>query len=301
MDAGGFFRGTSADQDSRFSDKTKKYISVTDFPPEFDIKVDMTKVRLEALKPWIANKITQLLGFDDDVLINFTIELLEDKEKVTPNPKELQHQLEGFLEKDTPAFVKELWMLLISANENESGIPSTLLEQKKNELRQKREDSDRIEAAVNKQRDTIEQEYQKKGKDNHTELKQEKREDTDRQSSGSYRHSQPKRGREPSRDYIRNDRNDSSRRDRERRHRSTREKDRGSFREKDNSRHKTREKGRETETRHDRDEGMRTHRSGGKRCRSNSAQEDTTNGGTKERSMLDKPSPQEKTPFRGGS
>lgn len=50
----------------------------------------------------------------------------------------MQVNLTGFLEKKTPAFVKELWGLLLSAQESESGIPAKFLEEKKEELKRKR-------------------------------------------------------------------------------------------------------------------------------------------------------------------
>ena len=50
------------------------------FPPSFDTKVDMRKVELAVLKPWIAKKIIELLGFEDDVLIEYVSGLLEDTE-----------------------------------------------------------------------------------------------------------------------------------------------------------------------------------------------------------------------------
>ena len=56
----------------------------------------------------------------------------------SPNPKEMQHQLEGFLDKETPTFVKELWNLLLSAQAHPTGIPKLFLDQKKDELRQTR-------------------------------------------------------------------------------------------------------------------------------------------------------------------
>jgi serine/arginine repetitive matrix protein 1 len=46
--------------------------------------------------------------------------------------------LTGFLEKDTPAFCKQLWGLLLSAQASAQGIPSELLEKKKEELRQQK-------------------------------------------------------------------------------------------------------------------------------------------------------------------
>ena len=50
------------------------------FPPEFSTKVDLTKVDWGAMKPWIAKRITELLGgLEDDVLIAYVYEQLEGK------------------------------------------------------------------------------------------------------------------------------------------------------------------------------------------------------------------------------
>ena len=65
------FRGASAQQDSRFSDKAKKLLRTTKFPPNFDTKVDMKKVSLESLLPWITEQVTTLLGNDDDVVTGY--------------------------------------------------------------------------------------------------------------------------------------------------------------------------------------------------------------------------------------
>ena len=43
------------------------------------LQVDMTKVNMDVMRPWIAMRVTQLLGFEDEVLINFIYELLEGK------------------------------------------------------------------------------------------------------------------------------------------------------------------------------------------------------------------------------
>ena len=45
----------------------------------FNLQVDMTKVNMDVMRPWIATRVTQLLGFEDEVLINFIYELLEGK------------------------------------------------------------------------------------------------------------------------------------------------------------------------------------------------------------------------------
>lgn len=39
----------------------------------------MSKVKLDVIKPWITTKITQILGMEDDVVIEFVNNQLEEK------------------------------------------------------------------------------------------------------------------------------------------------------------------------------------------------------------------------------
>lgn len=55
-----------------------------------------------------------------------------------PDIKAMQIQLTGFLDKDTPAFCKELWKLLLSGQASPQGVPKELLEAKKLELMQEK-------------------------------------------------------------------------------------------------------------------------------------------------------------------
>lgn len=64
-----------------------------------------------------------------------------------PNIKEMQIQLMGFLDKDTPAFCKELWKLCISAQDSPQGVPKELLEAKKQELIQEKVSNDGCRAS----------------------------------------------------------------------------------------------------------------------------------------------------------
>jgi len=158
MDAGGFFRGTSAEQDNRFSNKERKLIESTAFPTEFEKKVDMKKVKLDTIKPWIAKQVTEILKFEDDVLINYIYGLLEEKE--IPCPKTLQISITGFLDEHSAQFMKELWILLLSAQDNLGGIPTEFLEEKKREIRKKKEEHDKINAEVQRSREKVERELQ---------------------------------------------------------------------------------------------------------------------------------------------
>ncbi|GAD99471.1 hypothetical protein AN2929.2 [Paecilomyces variotii No. 5] len=118
-----------------------KLLRQTKFPPEFSKKVDMTKVNIEVMKKWIAGKIIEILGNEDDVVIELCFNLLEGSR--FPDIKSLQIQLTGFLDKDTPKFCKDLWNLCLSAQENPQGVPKELLEAKKLELRQGKLDAEK--------------------------------------------------------------------------------------------------------------------------------------------------------------
>ncbi|KAL5522779.1 hypothetical protein ACEPAG_8797 [Sanghuangporus baumii] len=135
----GFFKGTSADQDSRFSDKEMKLLRTLKFPPEFSQKVDMRKVNLQVMRPWIANKVTELVGFEDEVVVEYAMGLLEDPSQPTPDPRKMQINLTGFLTAKTPEFMIALWQLLLEAQASPGGIPKTFVEEKKEEMRRARE------------------------------------------------------------------------------------------------------------------------------------------------------------------
>ena len=97
----------------------------------------MNKVNLDTIKPWITTRVNQLLGVDDDVVVEFVFNLLENTQ--FPDPKDMQINLTGFLNgKNARIFMQELWGLLASAQENIGGIPAVFLEQKKEEIRQKK-------------------------------------------------------------------------------------------------------------------------------------------------------------------
>lgn len=113
-------RGTDATQDSvrrnsvertvcngrltkqRFKDKEALSIKSTKFPKSFDTKVchvfpqrltlptegtaelipqvDLRKVNIAVLRPWIAKKVTEMIKFEDDVVVEYVFGMLEDKE-----------------------------------------------------------------------------------------------------------------------------------------------------------------------------------------------------------------------------
>ncbi|CAI9759161.1 unnamed protein product [Fraxinus pennsylvanica] len=155
--SGGFFRGTTADQDTRFSNKKAKLLKSQKFASELEHLVDMAKVKMDVMKPWIAKRVTELIGFEDEVLINFIYGLLEGKEV---NGKEVQISLTGFMERNTGKFMKELWSLLLSAQKNVSGVPQQFLDAKEEETKKKKAETDRITNEIQRKKDKEKQELE---------------------------------------------------------------------------------------------------------------------------------------------
>jgi len=78
MTDAGYFRGTNIEQDKRFSDKDRKLMKQMKFSENLNHKIDMKKIELNVLKPWITKRITEMLGIDDDVVTEFIFNQLEE-------------------------------------------------------------------------------------------------------------------------------------------------------------------------------------------------------------------------------
>lgn len=96
--------------------------------------VDMTKVNRPIIKRWITTKLNELLP-DDDIITDYTLELLGGDK---PDIREIQLNLNGFLEENTAKFCKELWELLVAAQKDKDGIPPQLIAIKKEQMEQER-------------------------------------------------------------------------------------------------------------------------------------------------------------------
>jgi len=62
------FRGTSVEQDSRFGANNKKLQQTLPFPAIYSRPVHIDKVNVSVLKPWVTERVTQLMGVDDEVI-----------------------------------------------------------------------------------------------------------------------------------------------------------------------------------------------------------------------------------------
>lgn len=123
-------RGASAAQDARYTDKMEVLLKTKKFASILSKPVNIKKVNLDVMRPWITDQITTILGLEDDVVIEYVISLLESEK----NAKNIQIKLTGFLEAKTAEFMRQLWTLLLSAQESVGGIPQVFMDQKKKEL-----------------------------------------------------------------------------------------------------------------------------------------------------------------------
>ncbi|KAK8870059.1 hypothetical protein IAR55_000629 [Kwoniella newhampshirensis] len=146
-DAG--MRGSNASQDTRFKDKEAASIKATKFPKHFSEKVDLRKVNLSVMRGWIAQKVTELIKIEDDVVVEYVFGMLEDKENPTPDPRKMQVSLVGFMDKHgAAAFMDALWKLLLSAQSTVGGVPAEFIEAKKAELQAKQAEDKKMQDSM---------------------------------------------------------------------------------------------------------------------------------------------------------
>ncbi|KAJ2744819.1 separin protein [Coemansia sp. BCRC 34301] len=144
--SGAFFRGTSLAQDQRFGDATQKLIAQTTFSSILKKRIDMAKVNMQVIKPWISQKINSLLGIEDDVLFEYVVNMLEESDK--PDGKAMQVNLTGFLESKTEEFMQSLWSVLLEAQKGPGGIPESLIRGKVQEMKRERVEQVRMREAI---------------------------------------------------------------------------------------------------------------------------------------------------------
>ena len=128
-----FYKGTNVNQDGRFMNADKKLIEKMKTPPEYKIQIHKNKINLSIIKSWINKKLNDILGFEDDTLTNFIINLIEEFDDII-DPKKIQYSITGFLDDKTYSFMEEFWKILISAQNTINGIPEELIEEKKKEI-----------------------------------------------------------------------------------------------------------------------------------------------------------------------
>ncbi len=172
---------------------------------------------------WIEKKITEILSFEDEFLVNYIISLLENPlEELDPRKiqvlltgiKILYHiiknktifflyqilllmiNLLGFLDNEAVGFMKDLWKLLISAQNSPNGIPDEIIKEKEDDLKKQVENkSEKIKflekmigdkkTKENKEELVIEKKYQRNSNERNKKKTEKKRRHSRSRSASS--------------------------------------------------------------------------------------------------------------------
>lgn len=85
-------KGTASVADSRARQKALKK---TKFPRNFRTPVSLEKVNKPVLTQWIEQKVTSILGFEDEIVSSTAINLFLPSDNASPDPKKAQLDLAG--------------------------------------------------------------------------------------------------------------------------------------------------------------------------------------------------------------
>ncbi|KAH8045764.1 hypothetical protein JL722_14037 [Aureococcus anophagefferens] len=114
----------------------KKLTAAGKFDASLDQKLNIEKVNVEVMVRWVNERLTELLGFEDDVVVNLVENMLTQTQ-------------DAFSGQAAP-FVAELWKLLLDAQDAPHGIPRAFVERKKAELLKRQATRDGDKAAIRK-------------------------------------------------------------------------------------------------------------------------------------------------------
>lgn len=133
--SGQAFRGTSADQDSRFGKADQKLLAKMQkegrFSAALNVKINMSKINASWLEQWVETRTAELLEREDDIVSAMILNLLRpdnsDADRIVwtdKDAKRIQVEVTGFLGKQSGQFMGELWLLLASAQATPGGVPA---------------------------------------------------------------------------------------------------------------------------------------------------------------------------------
>ena len=92
--SGTFYRGTTNEQDGRFSNKEKKLLKGLGWPEEYRERIDIKKIKMDVIKRWVEEKVKDY-GIDDELVTPFIIGELEGAGEKGMDGKSLVMNLQG--------------------------------------------------------------------------------------------------------------------------------------------------------------------------------------------------------------
>ncbi|KAF4741735.1 ATP-dependent RNA helicase ddx55, partial [Perkinsus olseni] len=150
MEGGSYFRGTASDQDPFFR-KTgdQKLMAKMKFPKSFEKPVDLNRINVDVLRPWVTDRISDIIGTEDEIVIDYALEqITATSDHTEVDPREMQLSLTGFLQRGAAPFCEELWEMLLSAQDSPAGVPAQLVDRKKREMMRKKEEAEKVKREI---------------------------------------------------------------------------------------------------------------------------------------------------------
>lgn len=121
----------------------------------FKKPVTITKVNADVIKKWIGTELQKLLP-DDEIALEFILELLFGAENGIAYIHPLKEQLKDFVGKDqSEKFCLELWKLLLDAQEKPDGLPKRLVDERAKQLEERKRKLEEQALATEEQRDLL--------------------------------------------------------------------------------------------------------------------------------------------------
>ena len=129
---GNFLPGVKGIDDVRYDRQQSKAIQALSKLP----RVSLENIVIASFRPWIARRLAELIGIDDEVLVSTVVHSLEDKS--TLETGEVTLLLSPFMGRgNAERFVGELWKWIEKAQEND-GVPKEFREEYERMMREDR-------------------------------------------------------------------------------------------------------------------------------------------------------------------
>ncbi|CAH6722548.1 hypothetical protein CLIB1444_10S00936 [[Candida] jaroonii] len=109
---------------------------------------------MKVIKKWFSTKLDEIIP-DDDILVDYLEELLIKDH--SPDIKDIYEQLKTFIGDDgqTMNFCKDLWALLLEAQDDKDGLPKSLIEDHMKASKERDENDNKKSESVSKPNEEV--------------------------------------------------------------------------------------------------------------------------------------------------
>ncbi|SIO73885.1 PWI domain-containing protein C825.05c [Babesia microti strain RI] len=158
-----YIRGGGTEGKPYLAVQEKELLETNKWSSVFKKQVYLSKVRIDVLRPWINKRINELMGIEDEILVEYIMTQLKEalqnestkdlSEIKLLDPKLLVVNITGFMAKKAQPFVAELWEHMLSAQETEHGVPTGFIQDKKQEIEMLKQKSQLLDSELARQKE----------------------------------------------------------------------------------------------------------------------------------------------------